>query len=222
MIPFTLFTAVFIGAGIVFLLPIRANRIQILLSFSGAYLLSITILHLLPEIYHEDKTTAGFFILLGILVQSVLEVISQGAEHGHIHRHSDGRFPWLLFIGLSIHAFFEGMPTAHHGSDALLKGILIHKIPIAMVLASFVRESGYSSKQSLLFVLGFALMSPIGYLVSESIDLNAVNVNYLDAFISGILLHVSTIILFESTENHRFNQVKFISILLGFALAFWA
>jgi len=36
----------------------------------------------------------------------------------------------------------------------------------------------------------------------------------------GIFLHISTTILFESTENHRFNSIKFIVILLGAGLAF--
>jgi ZIP family zinc transporter len=35
----------------------------------------------------------------------------------------------------------------------------------------------------------------------------------------GILLHVSTTILFESEEGHRFNIYKFASILLGIASA---
>jgi zinc and cadmium transporter len=35
----------------------------------------------------------------------------------------------------------------------------------------------------------------------------------------GIFLHISTTILFESTENHRFNALKFATILLGVVAA---
>jgi hypothetical protein len=35
----------------------------------------------------------------------------------------------------------------------------------------------------------------------------------------GILLHVSTIILFESEEGHAFNWKKFVMVLLGIASA---
>jgi hypothetical protein len=36
----------------------------------------------------------------------------------------------------------------------------------------------------------------------------------------GIFLHISTTILFESSENHRFNLIKFLVIILGAGLAF--
>jgi hypothetical protein len=40
------------------------------------------------------------------------------------------------------------------------------------------------------------------------------------AVVVGIFLHISTTILFESSENHRFNLIKFLIILLGAAIAF--
>jgi uncharacterized membrane protein YadS len=44
---------------------------------------------------------------------------------------------------------------------------------------------------------------------------------YVMAVLMGIILHVSTMILFEAEEGHRFNRVKFLIILLGFAAAFF-
>jgi hypothetical protein len=35
------------------------------------------------------------------------------------------------------------------------------------------------------------------------------------AFVIGIFLHISTTILFESDQNHRFNFIKLLSIILG-------
>ena len=35
----------------------------------------------------------------------------------------------------------------------------------------------------------------------------------------GMLLHISTTIIFESTPDHRFNAKRFITVLLGALLA---
>ncbi|MGB0777191.1 MAG: ZIP family metal transporter [Flavobacteriaceae bacterium] len=217
-----LFFSVLFGALIVYSLPIKESRIRILLSFSGAYLLSVTVLHLFPEFYAESVPYQGVWILAGILTQSILEFFSQGAEHGHIHNLKSQKFPWLLFIGLSLHAFFEGVPVAHAEDESLLSAIVIHKIPIAMVLTSFLMHSKLSKTKAMLFIVIFALMSPLGSYLSGHITFFSNFKVQIDGFIIGVFLHISTIILFESSQNHRFNLIKFLSILLGFALAFWA
>src|SRR5690625_2973100 len=101
--------------------------LTLIMAFSGAFLLSLTILEILPEVFQvETAIPVGIYILLGVLLQLVLELFSGGAEHGHIHYDKPKReFPWLLFIGLSIHAFLEGLPIAE--DNHLLWGILIHK-----------------------------------------------------------------------------------------------
>ena len=217
-----LFLAVVLGAIIVYLLPFKESRTRLLLSFSGAYLLSITVLHLLPELYHSDNHSFGIWILAGILSQSILEFFSQGAEHGHIHHWNSDRFPWFLFVGLSLHAFFEGIPVGHNEDSSLLYAIIIHKIPIAMVLTSFLLASELSKTKALTFILLFALMSPLGSILSEKLPFIKTYQGEINAFVIGIFLHISTIILFESSHNHKFNFLKFGTIILGFAVAFWA
>ena len=130
-----LIAAVLFGSILVFILKPNSKLVHLLLAFSGAYLLSVTILHLLPLVYIETTTykKVGIFILAGIIIQSILESFSKGAEHGHIHIHTNGKeFPTLLFVSLCIHAFSEGLPI-HNANDNLLWAIVIHKIPIAIV-----------------------------------------------------------------------------------------
>ncbi|HIC30650.1 MAG TPA: ZIP family metal transporter, partial [Flavobacteriaceae bacterium] len=68
--------------------PKKSTNLKLLLAFSGAFLLSITVFNFLPEVYHHhhDKPI-GLFIMAGILLQIVLEFFSKGAEHGHVHIH---------------------------------------------------------------------------------------------------------------------------------------
>jgi len=215
-----LILSVLLGSLLVFVVKPNNKIVRILLAFSGAYLLSVTILHLLPEVYtvNSNATLSGIFILIGIVLQSVLESFSKGAEHGHIHMHSDGKqFPSLLFVSLCLHAFSEGLPI-HNTDDNLLWAIIVHKIPIAIVLTSFLLQTKYSKKIVLSFLFFFGLMSHLGVLLGDKIPFFTTYATEITALIIGVFLHISTIILFESSENHKFNLQKFLAILLGVLL----
>lgn len=63
----------------------------------------------------------------------------------------------------------------------------------------------------------FALMSPLGvFFGNKTIFINYEN--EITAVIIGVFLHISTVILFESTENHKFNFQKFLAIIAGIVL----
>lgn len=213
--------SVLLGSLLVLLLKPSNKIVRLLLAFSGAYLLSVTILHLIPEVYTTttiDSKRIGIFILIGIILQSILESFSKGAEHGHIHIHSNGKkFPMLLFVSLCLHAFSEGLPI-HHANDNLLWAIIVHKIPIAIVLTSFLLHTKYPKRVVFTFLFFFALMSPLGVLIGNEISFFTTFYREITALIIGVFLHISTIILFESTENHKFNLQKFMAILLGILL----
>lgn len=212
--------SVLIGFIIVLILKPKTKLIQLFLSFSGAYLLSITVLHLLPEVFESDKTNIGVFILIGILLQSILEFFSKGAEHGHIHIHPYTKgIPWLLFISLSLHAFIEGIPLASTENNTLLWAIVIHKIPITIVLSAFLLKSELPKKFAYIFIIAFALMSPLGNLLSQEVSYFQLYHTEITALIIGVFLHIATAILFESSQNHQFNIKKFVAVLLGFAVA---
>lgn len=215
-----LILSVLVGSLLVFIIKPSNKIVRLLLAFSGAYLLSVTVLHLLPEVYtiNSNHKLVGIFILIGILLQSVLESFSKGAEHGHIHIHTDGKeFPTLLFVSLCIHAFSEGLPI-HNSDSNLLWAIVVHKIPIAIVLTTFLINTKYTKKTVFGFLFFFGLMSPLGVLVGDKIPFFTTYGSEITALIIGVFLHISTIILFESSENHKFNLQKFTAILLGILL----
>lgn len=203
----------------------KKSYVKILLSFSGAYLLALTVFTLIPEVYHTDGHThhnfkhIGLCIISGILLQIILDFFSKGAEHGHVHKHSQSQsFPLLLFISLSIHSILEGFPLSHN--HKMVYGIFIHHLPIAIVLSTFLIHSGISVLRTAIFLFLFALMTPLGTFLSNNIYFLEQYHTKLSAVVIGILLHISTIILFESSENHKFNSLKLASIILGFIIAY--
>jgi zinc transporter ZupT len=221
MIYLALFFAVFIGYGSAILFRNKnAQQLSLPLAFSGAFLLAVTLFELLPEVYQSTNDYVGPFIMLGILLQICLEFLSKGAEHGHIHIHANREaFPWLLFISLSIHALFEGFPIAGHSS--MFIGVLVHKIPIAMILSFFFIKAKYPLVTILSFLLLFASMTPLGSWLSSNVSEIIAYKDQLNAISIGIFLHVSTTILFESSKDHKFNMAKLSTIIAAILIAYF-
>lgn len=227
-----LFLSVIISGLSVLFINISGKNLKLILSFSGAFLFAICALHLIPEIYLSGTPNIGIYILLGFFAQILLEFLSEGIEHGHIHvhKHAEHAFPYAMMLGLSIHSFLEGMPLANndiHSHNSLLTGIVMHNIPIAMALMTMLLKSNISKRNAILWLVVFALVTPLGTLTSYAIGENIIGnfSSYFDrimAVVVGIFLHISTTILFESSENHRFNFIKFLVILSGAGFALFS
>jgi len=215
------FLSVLLGYFIaLFLKPKNKTNLKLLLAFSGSFLLSLTVMHLLPEVYESKNHNIGLFIMIGILFQIILEFFSKGAEHGHVHGHAKmHQIPWLLFISLCVHAFLEGFPVSHHKDLAL--GIAIHHLPIAIILTSFFINSSLNKTAIFLFMATFAVMTPLGTLVSEIIPWLNDYYAEITAVVIGILFHISSTIIFESSEGHKFNIAKVSMIVIGIVLAYF-
>ncbi len=236
-----LFFIAIIGGGVLLLgKKISSSQMKLLLSFSAAYLLALTFLHLLPEVMEGHAEGIGFYILLGFLLQIVLDYFSQGIEHGHAHVHEQtgSRFYWMVTISLWIHAFIEGMPFgasedmhtghAHHHENShehsLLVGIAFHKFTESFVFASLLLHLLKSKAKAWGALIMFAMVAPVGALIFHYTNGLAFlelehALSVVMALLIGIILHVATTILFESEEGHRFNRMKFLVIVLGMLCA---
>lgn len=233
LIVITLFASAMLGGTALFMLKgDNKATISFILSFSGAYLFSITIIHLIPDTYGQGNTdahTIGLYVLGGFLFQLFLEHFSEGVEHGHMHGHQHQQgpaFPIGILISLCLHAFLEGMPLAKDLQGRLLFGIALHHIPAAFALSGLMAHAGLGKTKIMAYLFVFALMSPLGYLTSHAIHANHIGnlEQYYDkimAVVIGIFLHISTTILFESSSgNHQhFNKKKLLAVLSGIAIA---
>lgn len=201
--------------------PKSNENFKLLLAFSGAFLLALTVFELLPEAYESSDTkTVGVFIMLGILFQIFLEFFSKGAEHGHVHLdNKKSEFPWFLFLSLCIHSFLEGFPIENHGT--ILYGIIIHKIPIAIILSIFLLGSKIKLSKAVFFIILFSFMTPLGSYIAANFDFAMQYYTAITALVIGVFLHISTVILFESSEGHKFNLRKMLVIIAGMVIAYF-
>src|SRR6188768_1031874 len=131
----------------IYLLPTgRTRNFKLLLVFAGSYLFSITVIHILPELYIQNSEVEliGLFVLAGFFLQQLLEYFTSGIEHGHIHAHEHDHHSHhhhhisaiVLLTALCVHAFLEGAMLAEPVSlgvrydvNAILLGIVLHRAP---------------------------------------------------------------------------------------------
>lgn len=234
------FTALLAGSVVFFAPNFREKYFKLVLVFAGSYLFSITILHILPELFDSGfpAKQMGLYILIGFLLQQLLEFWSSGIEHGHIHTHdhSGGKALYTIMIGLFVHAFLEGTLLSHgeliedgeavlghvHNSKTVLWGILLHKAPAAFALTAVLSHS-LSKKYTILLLVIFALASPLGMLSSsylfESKLLQKDAIGMLYGLVAGGFLHISTTIFIESSPHHTFQWRKLLVIFFAAALA---
>lgn len=227
-----LFISVLIGGGLAFYIQ-KNNKtiIQLVLSLSGAYLLGITVLHLMPAIFSTPSHAVGFYVLSGFILQLFLEQLSGGVEHGHINapHNSTSNLPVSIMVGLCAHAFLEGIPLNNYGAlretglehNYLLYGIILHKAPAAFALVLLFLTVEFKKSTVLGCLVLFAIMSPIGAFLSDIIKFDESTQLKIMAVVVGSFLHISTTIVFETDNAHQhkipIKRVAAILVGIGFA-----
>lgn len=212
---------------------VSANFSIYLLAFTGAFLFGVVIMHLLPEVYHELGHQAGIYIVLGFFLQVFLQQLSHGMEHGHTHlpqEHHHHIAVTPLLLGLSIHAFMEGIPLGFKYDDqsalpSLMAGVAAHKIPEALTLMTVMIHAHKKRSELWGILVCFALVTPIAALLAgwmgNRFEVVQHYLLYVVALVVGAFLHISTTIFYESgTKHHELSRKKVLAIAIGLLLAF--
>lgn len=236
-----LFGTVMLSGGLVRFFPQHNQQwLKLVLAFSGAYLFTLTVIHLLPEVIAAapDPRAVGYYILAGFFLQLILEIFSQGIEHGHLHHQKPtDSIPYLLLFSLMIHSFLEGsiLIQGHGHAEAghppgatgnfyrILAGIALHHVPAAFALMSVLLSRLPDFKRALFYLSFFAIASPLGlwfsnYVLPDQVQSGRVY-TALTGLVAGNFLHISTTILFETSPEHRFNRKKLLATLAGVLLS---
>jgi zinc transporter ZupT len=229
------------GSAPLWLKGVNEKSTNYLLAFSGSFLLSITLLHLLPETFEEVGSGAGILVLAGFFTQMVIQRMTHGVEHGHAHIHIDGHghvhgathheqehthsLPlFSIILGLSIHAFMEGLPLGfNYRMDAtgssLYLAVAAHKLPEAMLLTSVVLNVKGKQVAWLILIL-FSLLTPVAAVLADTMGktyffMSSV-VTWIIPAVAGAFIHIATTIFYESgTRQHLLTWQKTLAILLG-------
>ena len=211
-----------------------------IIPFGISFVLSLIFLQILPELYQTNNKLIGLFFVIGFALQILLELLSKGIEHGHIHApksHVGVKLIIPLMLGLCLHSFIEGMPlisienTTHlHGghqhhsneiSGIYFMMIIVHKLPIAAILMFFFIKHINQSWKRYLLLLIFALTAPLGailgFTLSNSSYFNEFSMLLL-ALSTGMLLHIATLLVFEKYHDQKEKWANIALIIGGLIL----
>jgi zinc and cadmium transporter len=201
------------------------KRMNQLLAFSGAFLLSITFLHLLHETFEELHSRAGIYLLGGFFLQLIIQRFTHGIEHGHAHTDHKHQVPLMsILFGLGLHAFMEGLPLGFNYSGkatepSLYLAVAAHKLPEIMLASTLVLNLKGKPAAILTLVI-FSLLSPLGSVVasfmSHKYHFMMQTRTIIIPVVAGSFIHIATTIFFESgTRQHMLTWQKIAAIILG-------
>lgn len=220
MIVFLLVMSVFVGVVLGKFFGSKQTLVKYLLILSAGFLIAVCLNEIFPVIYNSDNHNIGIWVVVGVILQMLLENLTKGFEHGHFHHHNDtGIIPLALILGMFVHAFIEGIPLANEMDiySPYLQGILFHNLPISFVLGVFLFKNKKLLSLSWLIIILFAIASPLGMLLGHYFNPNLQL--YFLAIVGGIFLHISSVIIFESNKNHNTDWIKIGVVILGVGLA---
>ncbi len=231
-----LFVSAFIpGLMVIYFRRSLRFDMHLLMVFAGAYIFSITIIHLIPELMTQtvNPQRVGLLMLAGFFIQILLDSTTSGLGHSHMLDDRDPGLrysPVILTFGLCIHALMDGSILIHPGAGGqteyatgLLIGIVLHKIPAAIALAGVLKMTIKNDRISMILLLIFSLASPAGLLFSElfhKLDIMS-NEGFLMLFavISGNFIYISTSVFFDSGHHRPAWKKTVIITLMGALMA---
>ena len=232
-----LFAAAIIPGLVLLRLPeFKEKSLKLFLVFAGSYLFSMTVIHLIPDLFLSglNPFNLGLYILIGFFIQKILENYTSGVEHGHVHHHEGHGYPVIyILIALGIHSFLEGSIMtdslhnnhapdsmySHGSSPKVLLGIVMHKIPAAIALMALLLFQLKNKRKAIWLLMVFAISSPLGLMVSEYLSHQKIlPTGYLIIFfaiVTGSFLQISTTIFIETDPHHKLDWQKLLVSIVG-------
>ena len=127
----------------------------------------------------------------------------------------------ILILAIGVHALFEGiafgLQKTMENIGQLGAGIVIHKSAAAVSLGGAFARTGYSTKAIVLFLILFALTTPLGIIIGMSISHGNAIVDTIFAALSGgtfIYVSCSEIIVHEFDKG-QYQWIKVLLVFIG-------
>ena len=203
-------------------------------------MLSVAVVHILPEALEETDLAIYAFIAGFLLIYLIEEILTPHAhDHGHgDHSHEDPHEHYdhvalVSWIAIFIHTLFDGLGIrAGFGISpeigyAILIGVAIHQIPVSLSLAAIFRESKFRKSTQIIFLTVFALAAGIGFTISDLIlsNVSPLFTGLATAFAGGSLLYVATAdllpVIHSQTKQKYATVALFIIGCVGMTLVKW-
>ncbi|AVI65966.1 metal transporter [Shewanella sp. WE21] len=150
----------------------------------------LVLIHILPELLEHGGMLAIIFVLLGIWGPTASERL--------FHRYSEVTHNFTLFLGIGgllLHTITDGtaMVLAQQDDNSILLalGVILHQLPVGFAVW-WILKPHLGTRWTLMIFAAQMLFTGIGYFAGEQLlpYLNIDDTVYLQAFITGTILHV--------------------------------
>ena len=204
-----------VGGAIVLRNPPPGKRaLGILTGFGAGFMLAVALVSMLPVAM--DMTGGMTAILIGYLIVHLTQHTLTPHFHFGEETHADamvsrGIGVWAL-VGLIPHSFFDGVAISsgfiRGGTLGTLTfiGIVLHKVPTGVSLASIMLASGNTRKRSILAVTAMGLATVLGAAVTPAIKPLA---SYGLPLAAGVTIYVAASNLIPESQREHDSLVQY-------------
>jgi ZIP family zinc transporter/zinc and cadmium transporter len=193
--------------------PASHRALAALTGYGGGFLLALTLVELIPaalDVPNGALVALAGYLLVHLTQHALTPHFHYGEEtHGEAMV-SRGIGVWAL-VGLLPHSFFDGVAigggflrSAELGA-LIVAGVLLHKIPTGVSLASVMLASGNSRRRTLLALSGVALATVLGAGLTPAVS---ALVRYGLALAAGVTLYVAASNLVPESQRERSGLVQ--------------
>ena len=216
-------------------MTVRATdkQMHLMIAFSAGVFLGILFLILLPEAVHESKV-GGFdemyvmyVVLAGFLIMFVVDFLFKHYKKSEcnckecLDHHSHEITSISAWIGLSIHACFDGLALATAfivGEDVgfmILIALCLHKAVEVFSLSSTFMLAG-NRKRSMIYLGAFCLFTPVAAMISYFIlgGVESEIAGLAFAFSAGVFMFVTMLHMIPEAFHRRNIDIRSLAFLL--------
>jgi ZIP family zinc transporter/zinc and cadmium transporter len=201
---------------------------EYLLALSAGFILALVFVELVPEGMHAAGASAPLLMLAGYSVLHFFEHTIVGHLHFGEETHKDvmltGVASISTFVGLFVHAFFDGfaisvgMQFDTRLGFLIFAAVLLHKLPEGLTIATVMLAAAHRRKTAFLAsaaIGGATMLGIFSVLVLNNISEGFVGGAF--AFSAGVALYVGASDLIPEI-NHSHNRIIPVFVFVGMLL----
>ncbi|MBI4500118.1 MAG: ZIP family metal transporter [Gemmatimonadetes bacterium] len=198
--------------------------IEGVLALGAGFMLSVTIIEILPEAFERGGGRAAVFVLLGyLLVHLTQHTVTHHFHFGEETHHVTRVAGISALVGLLLHTFFDGVAIAsgflvnQKVGVLLFLAIFLHKLPEGVTISSLQVAAGRRPAQAVGSAALLGLATVVGVLVTDGVAFLATHGLALSG---GVTLYVAASNLVPEFQSKRDWKLP-VAFFLG-AAAFFA
>ncbi|MBI3548952.1 MAG: ZIP family metal transporter [Elusimicrobia bacterium] len=163
-------------------------------------LLAVTFTEILPAAISNKAVSAGWGALAAFVLFFYAESLSMVDTCPEYMEECGRHFlGWMALAALGAHSFIDGfnLSVSFSAGDvagsAVGSALILHKLADGFTMTSLLRQSGYTSAQTLAGLLGVSMATPLGSLASHAglTGLNPGVASILLGFAAGSFLYIA-------------------------------